>query len=157
MKKENRRPWWTWTPDLPRPAILVLALFIDLVVLSGLAYALYGDGFALITLLQDLNNPKLPEEIEKQLFTGHFFPRFIGILTLIQLNTEVPTMILTLARQRRQQEAKKAEGHAAGKTEGNAEGQAQANAQARAWYEAWQKDPANAPPPPFLDDHKNGS
>ena len=146
MKKENPRPWWSWTPDLPRPAILGLALFIDLVVLSGLAYQVQDNPFAVIPMLQDLHNPKLQEEIKSQLFDGPFFPRFIGILTLIQLNTEAPTMILTLARHRRQQEAKKAEGNA------------EAEAKFRAWFEA-NKDrlPADLPAPPFLDDRKNDS
>ena len=145
MKKENRRPWWTWTPDLPRPAILILALFIDLVILSGLAYTVHNDPFAILPLFQDLDNPKLQEEIKNQLFRSHFFPRFIGILTLIQLNTEVPTMILTLARQRRQQEAKKAEGSA------------EAEAKFRAWYEANKDKMPDIPAPPFQNGQQNGS
>ena len=85
------------------------------------------------------------------------------VLGLLQLNAEVIYMFLTKRRnlwEKEQAVAKaKAEAEARAKAQAAAQAEAQAQARAaavaearaedRAWFEAWQKDPDQAPPPPW--------
>ena len=156
MKPESKRPWYSWAPNMPWPAILGLALLFDLNLLAGVAQAIPNLHWWEIHKL--CGHPEFWPTLEKEHFAAHFFPRYAGIVAALQLNTEVPVMILSLKRNWVKNQESEARGHAQGHAQGKSEGHAEANAAARAWFEAHKDQlPANLPAPPFLDDRKNGS
>ena len=80
-----------------------------------------------------------------------------AVLGLLQLNAEVIYMILTKRRNlwEKEQAVAKAKAEAkAAQAAAEARAKAEARAEARDWFEAWQKDPEQAPPPPWA---RNGA
>ena len=72
-------------------------------------------------------------------------PNLATVLGLRQLNAAVIYMILT--KRRNYWEKEQAVAKAVAKAV--AEAAAKARAEDQAWFEAWQKDPEQAPPPPW--------
>lgn len=168
MNEDQKRPWFSWSPNMPKPAILALALLCNLNILGFGYYNAWEEIKTALTAFPDLAG--VPAETltqfglasgkllltllaaeAKELMDGPPIARFTGMAVLLQLNLEAIYMLLTMRRNHWEKE----QAVAKAKAEAKAEGQDQANAAARAWYEAWQKNPAAAPPPPFLNG-KNG-
>ena len=130
---EEQAPWWSWAPRFPKPAIACAAAIYDTIAVG--------------TILLNLNDaealklwPTLKEILDAAR-TQSIVSNALTVSIGIQLNAELPKMILTL---KANYEEKK-EARAAGRAEGNAE----AEAKFRAWYEANKDRMQDAPPPPF--------
>ena len=139
MNEDEKRPWFSWAPNMPRAAIL--ALLADLNFLGGWWFNQGPPA----NLSQSLTN------LTDELFAGPPIARFTGMAVLLQLNIDAIYMILTMRRNHWEKE----QAVAKAKAEAKAAGQSEANAAARAWYEAWQRDPNTAPPPPFLNGNES--
>lgn len=124
MNQENKRPWFSRVPTMPKLAILALALAYDLNYLAGWWFDYAAASLSLTALTK----------LEKPMTEGPPNARFLGGLALVQLNIEVIYMILTMKRNHWEKE------------QAVAKSTEKANAAAQAWFEAWQKDPDNAPP-----------
>ena len=46
MNPESDRPWWSWAPNFPKPAIIVLALAVDLIIGGTWFYGIFIRGEA---------------------------------------------------------------------------------------------------------------
>ena len=156
MEPEAPKPWWSWAPNFPKPAIIAMALAANLVIAGTWLYGIFVRGGA------DLYNPNPVWDV---LVNANLAANLTVIMVAIQLNYEVLPMILTSKRNhwekeqavaKVRQEAKAAREQAIAETraETQAETQAAERAAARAWFEAWQRDPNTAPPPPWA---RNGS
>ena len=165
MEPETPAPWWSWAPRFPKIAIAIAALLYDAVAVG--------------TILWRLNNQEnlvfwpSPGELLNAVITDSITSNAVALAMFLQLNAELISMILTLKanyEEKKEAVAKakaeaaaqaKAEGIAAGQAEGEARGiaagRAEAEARIREWYEAHRHDLANAPPPPYIDDHRNGA
>ena len=132
MEPESQRPWWSWAPNFPKPAIIALAVATDLVIGGTWLYGIFFRGDA---------TPYNPSPVLDVIINANPMANLVAVLALLQLNAEVIYMILTKRRnywEKEQAVAKAAEKAAA-----------KARDEARAWFEAWQKDPEQAPPPPW--------
>ena len=169
MEPETTSPWWSWAPRFPKLAIAIAALLYDAVAVG--------------TILWRLNNQEnlvfwpSPGELLNAVITDSITSNAVALAMFLQLNAELISMILTLkanyeekkeavakAKAEAAAQAKAegiAEGIAQGKAAGIAQGEAAAEAAAaariREWYEAHRHDLTNAPPPPYIDDHRNGA
>ena len=180
MIPESDRPWWSWAPNFPKPAIIAIALAVDLIIGGTWFYGIFMRGEA------TFSNPSPVGDV---IINVNPMANVATALALIQLNLEVIYMILTKRRnlyEKEQAVAKakaeaevraKAEGIAEGKAEGIAQGKAAGIAQGKAagiaqgkaaaeaaaaarireWYEAHRHDLANAPPPPYSNGYQNGA
>ena len=156
MNPEPDKPWWSWAPNFPKPAIIVLALAVDLIIGGTWFYGIFMRGDA------TFSNPSPVWDV---IINANPMANVVTALALIQLNLEVIYMILTKRRnlyEKEQAEARaKAEGIAEGKAQAQAEAKAQAEAAAaariREWYEAHRHDLTNAPPPPYSNGYQNGA
>ena len=132
MEPESHRPWWSWAPNFPKPAIIALTVATDLVIGGTWLYGIFFRGDA---------TPYNPSPVLDVIINANPMANLVAALALLQLNAEVIYMILTKRRnywEKEQAVAKAAEKAAA-----------KAREEARAWFEAWQKDPEQAPPPPW--------
>ena len=136
MEPESHRPWWSWAPNFPKPAIIALAVATDLVIGGTWLYGIFFRGDA---------TPYNPSPVLDVIINANPMANLVAVLALLQLNTEVIYMILT--KRRNYWEKEQAVAKAAAKA--RAEARAETRAEARAWFEAWQKDPEQAPPPPW--------
>ena len=157
MEPETPAPWWSWAPRFPKIAIAIAALLYDAVAAG--------------TILWRLNNQEnlafwpSPGELLNAVITDSITSNAVALAMFLQLNAELISMILTLKanyEEKKEAVAKaKAEAAAQAKAEGIAQGAAAAEAAAaariREWYEAHRHDLTNAPPPPYIDDHRNGA
>ena len=154
MEPESQPPWWSWAPNFPKPAIIALAIVVDLVIGGTWLYGIFFRGDA---------TPYNPNYVWDVIINANPMANLATVLGLLQLNAEVIYMFLTKRRNLWEKEravAKaKAEAEARAKAQAAAQAEAQAQAraaavaetraEARAWFEAWQKDPDQAPPPPW--------
>ena len=172
MEPETPAPWWSWAPRFPKIAIAIAALLYNAVAVG--------------TILWRLNNQETlaflpnPGELLNAVITDSITSNAVALAMFLQLNAELISMILTLkanyeekkeAVAKAKAEAKaaaeaaaaqaEARGKAAGIAEGKAAGEAAAEAAAaariREWYEANKEQLQNAPPPPYIDGHRNGA
>ncbi len=152
MIPESARPWWSWAPNFPKPAIIAIALAVDLIIGGTWFYGIF---------IRDAATFGSPSPVGDVIINANPMANVVTALALIQLNLEVIYMILTKRRnlyEKEQAEARaKAEGIAQGKAAGIAQGQAEAEARIREWYEAHRHDLTNAPPPPFSNGYQNGA
>ena len=159
MNPESDRPWWSWAPNFPKPAIIAIALAVDLIIGGTWFYGIFMRGEA------TFSNPSPVGDV---IINPNPMANVATALALIQLNLEVIYMILTMRRnlyEKEQAVAKaKAEAEAAAaaataraKAAGIAQGQAEAEARIREWYEAHRHDLTNAPPPPYSNGSWNGA
>ena len=132
MEPESQRPWWSWAPNFPKPAIIALAVATDLVIGGTWLYGIFFRGDA---------TPYNPRPALDVIINANPMANLVAALALLQLNAEVIYMILTKRRNHWEKE------QAAAKARDEA--RAETRAEARAWFEAWQKDPEQAPPPPW--------
>ena len=169
MEPETHSPWWSWAPRFPKIAIAIAALLYDAVAVG--------------TILWRLNNQEnlvfwpSPGELLNAVITDSITSNAVALAMFLQLNAELISMILTLKanyEEKKEAVAKaeargkaegitegiaqgEARGEAAGEARGKAAAEAAAAARIREWYEAHRHDLANAPPPPYIDGHQNGS
>ena len=161
MEPETPAPWWSWAPRFPKIAIAIAALLYDAVAVG--------------TILWRLNNQETlafwpsPGELLGAVITDSITSNAVALAMFLQLNAELISMILTLKanyEEKKEAVAKakaeaaaqaKAEGIAEGKAAGEAAAEAAAAARIREWYEAHRHDLTNAPPPPYIDEHRNGA
>ena len=160
MNPEPDRPWWSWAPNFPKPAIIAIALAVDLIIGGTWFYGIF---------IRDAATFSNPSPVGDVIINVNPMANVATALALIQLNLEVIYMILTKRRnlyEKEQAVAKaKAEAEVRAKAEGIAEGIAQGQAQAEAaaaarireWYEAHRHDLTNAPPPPYSNGSWNGA
>ena len=145
MEPETPAPWWSWAPRFPKIAIAIAALLYDAVAAG--------------TILWRLNNQETlafwprPGELLAAVITDSITSNAVALAMFLQLNAELISMILTLKAN--YEEKKEAVAKAAAQAKAAAE--ATAAARIREWYEAHRHDLTNAPPPPFIDDHRNGA
>ena len=161
MEPETPAPWWSWAPRFPKIAIAIAALLYNAVAAG--------------TILWRLNNQEnlafwpSPGELLAAVITDSITSNAVALAMFLQLNAELISMILTLKanyEEKKEAVAKakaeaaaqaKAEGIAEGKAAGEAAAEAAAAARIREWYEAHRHDLTNAPPPPYIDGHRNGA
>ena len=164
MEPETPAPWWSWAPRFPKLAIAIAALLYNAVAVG--------------TILWRLNNQEnlvfwpSPGELLAAVITDSITSNAVALAMFLQLNAELISMILTLkanyeekkeavakakAEAAAQAKAAAAEAEARGKAAGEAAAEAAAAARIREWYEAHRHDLTNAPPPPYIDDHRNGA
>ena len=164
MEPELPSPWWSWAPRFPKIAIAIAALLYNAVAVG--------------TILWRLNNQETlvfwpsPGELLNAVITDSITSNAVALAMFLQLNAELISMILTLkanyeekkeAVAKAKAEAKAAAAAAAaqaqaeGEARGIAVGRAEAEARIREWYEAHRHDLSNAPPPPYIDGHRNGA
>ena len=168
MNPESDRPWWSWAPNFPKPAIIVLALAVDLIIGGTWFYGIF---------IRDAATFSSPSPVGDVIINANPMANVVTALALTQLNLEVIYMILTKRRnlyEKEQAVAKakaevevrakaegiaegKAEGIAQGKAAGIAQGQAETEARIWEWYETHRHDLTNAPPPPFSNGYQNGA
>ena len=145
MEPETPPPWWSWAPRFPKIAIAIAALLYNAVAVG--------------TILWRLNNQEnlafwpSPGELLNAVITDSITSNAVALAMFLQLNAELIHMILSM---KANYEEKK-EAVAKAKAEAKAAGEAAAAARIREWYEAHRHDLTNAPPPPYIDDHRNGS
>ena len=141
MEPETPVPWWSWAPRFPKLAIAIAALLYNAVAVG--------------TILWRLNNQEnlafwpSPGELLNAVITDSITSNAVALAMFLQLNAELISMILTLKAN--YEEKKEAVAKA------KAEGIAQAEARFREWYETHRHDLTNAPPPPYINDHRNGA
>ena len=167
MNPESDRPWWSWAPNFPKPAIIAIALAVDLIIGGTWFYGIFMRGEATFSS---------PSPVGDVIINVNPMANVATALALIQLNLEVIYMILTKRRNLYEKEqavakakaeaeaeaaAAAAQAEARGKAAGIAQGEAQAEAAAaariREWYEAHRHDLTNAPPPPYSNGYQNGA
>ena len=152
MNPESDRPWWSWAPNFPKPAIIVLALAVDLIIGGTWFYGIF---------IRDAATFSNPSPVGDVIINANPMANVVTALALIQLNLEVIYMILTMRRnlyEKEQAVAKaKAEAKAEAEVRGKAAGEAAAAARIREWYEAHRHDLTNAPPPPYSNGYQNGA
>ena len=145
MESETPAPWWSWAPRFPKLAIAIAALLYDAVAVG--------------TILWRLNNQEnlafwpSPGELLNAVITDSITSNAVALAMFLQLNAELISMILTL---KANYEEKK-EAVARAEARGKAAAEAAAAARIREWYEAHRHDLTNAPPPPYIDEHRNGA
>ena len=145
MEPETPAPWWSWAPRFPKLAIAIAALLYDAVAAG--------------TILWRLNNQEnlvfwpSPGELLNAVITDSITSNAVALAMFLQLNAELISMILTLKAN--YEEKKEAEARA--EARGKAAAEAAAAARIREWYEAHRHDLTNAPPPPYIDEHRNGA
>ena len=141
MEPETPAPWWSWAPRFPKIAIAIAALLYNAVAVG--------------TILWRLNQQETlafwpsPGELLNAVITDSITSNAVALAMFLQLNAELISMILTLKAN--YEEKKEAVAKA------KAEGIAQAEARFREWYETHRHDLTNAPPPPYINDHRNGA
>ena len=143
MEPESQPPWWSWAPNFPKPAIIALAVIVNLVIGGTWLYGIFFRGDA---------TPYNPNYVWDVIINANPMANLATVLGLLQLNAEVIYMFLTKRRNlwEKEQAVAKAKAEAkAAQAAAEARAQAQARAEDQAWFEAWQKDPEQAPPPPW--------
>ena len=152
MEPESQRPWWSWAPNFPKPAIIALAIIVNLTIIGAWLYGIFFRGAA---------TPYNPSPALDVIINANPMANLAAVLGLLQLNAEVIYMILTKRRNLWEKEqavaeakAKAKAAQAAAEAQARAEAVAKTRAEARDWFEAWQKDPEQAPPPPWA---RNGA
>ena len=167
MNPEPDKPWWSWAPNFPKPAIIILALAVDLIIGGTWFYGIFMRGESTFSS---------PNPVGDVIINVNPMANVATALALIQLNLEVIYMILTMRRnlyEKEQAVAKakaeaearaeaaaaeaEARGIAQGKAAGEAAAEAAAAARIREWYEAHRHDLSDVPPPPYIDGHQNGA
>ena len=156
MEPETTSPWWSWAPRFPKIAIAIAALLYDAVAVG--------------TILWRLNNQEnlvfwpSPGELLNAVITDSITSNAVALAMFLQLNAELISMILTLKAnyEEKKEAVAKAKAEAAAQAKAAAEAaaaqaEAAAAARIREWYEAHRHDLSNAPPPPYIDDHRNGA
>ena len=156
MEPETPAPWWSWAPRFPKLAIAVAALLYDAVAVG--------------TILWRLNNQEnlafwpSPGELLNAVITDSITSNAVALAMFLQLNAELISMILTLKAnyEEKKEAVAKAKAEAAAQAKAAAEAaaaqaEAAAAARIREWYEAHRHDLTNAPPPPYINDHRNGA
>ena len=161
MEPETTSPWWSWSPRFPKIAIAIAALLYDAVAAG--------------TILWRLNNQEnlvfwpSPGELLGAVITDSITSNAVALAMFLQLNAELISMILTLKANYEEKKEAVAKAEARGEARGKAKAEAQAEARGKAaaeaaaaarireWYEAHRHDLSNAPPPPYIDDHRNGA
>ncbi len=149
MESETPAPWWSWAPRFPKLAIAIAALLYDAVAAG--------------TILWRLNNQEnlafwpSPGELLNAVITDSITSNAVALAMFLQLNAELISMILTLKANYEEKKEAVAKAKAEAAAQAKAEGEAAAAARIREWYEAHRHDLTNAPPPPYIDDHRNGS
>ena len=176
MEPETPAPWWSWAPRFPKIAIAIAALLYDAVAVGTILWRLNNQ--------ETLAFWPSPGELLNAVITDSITSNAVALAMFLQLNAELISMILTLkanyeekkeavAKAKAEAEAAaeaaaaqaEARGKAAGIAEGIAEGKAAGEAAAEAaaaarireWYEAHRHDLSNAPPPPYIDERRNGA
>ena len=153
MEPETPAPWWSWVPRFPKIAIAVAALLYDAVAVGTILWRLNQQ--------ENLVFWPSPGELLAAVITDSITSNAVALAMFLQLNAELISMILTLKANYEEKKEAEARGKAAGIAEGKAAGEAAAEAAAaariREWYEAHRHDLTNAPPPPYIDDHRNGA
>ncbi len=144
MNPESDRPWWSWAPNFPKPAIIVLALAVDLIIGGTWFYGIF---------IRDAATFSNPSPVGDVIINANPMANVVTALALIQLNLEVIYMILTKRRNLYEKE----QAVAKAKAEAEARGEAAAAARIREWYEAHRHDLTNAPPPPYSNGYQNGA
>jgi len=159
MNPEPDKPWWSWAPNFPKPAIIAIALAVDLIIGGTWFYGIFIRGEA------TFSNPSPVGDV---IINANPMANVATALALIQLNLEVIYMILTkrrnlyekeqaVAKAKAEAEAEAEAAAARAKAAGIAQGQAEAEARIREWYETHRHDLTNAPPPPFSNGSWNGA
>ena len=148
MNPESDRPWWSWAPNFPKPAIIVLALAVDLINGGTWFYGIFIRGDATFSS---------PSPVGDVIINADPMANVVTALALIQLNLEVIYMILTMRRNLYEKEQAVAKAKAEAEVRAKAAGEAAAAARIREWYEAHRHDLANAPPPPYSNGYQNGA
>ena len=149
MEPETPAPWWSWAPRFPKIAIAIAALLYNAVAVG--------------TILWRLNNQETlafwpgPGELLNAVITDSITSNAVALAMFLQLNAELISMILTLKANYEEKKEAVARAEARGKAAGEAAAEAAAAARIREWYEAHRHDLTNAPPPPYIDDHRNGA
>ena len=149
MEPETPAPWWSWAPRFPKIAIAVAALLYNAVAVG--------------TILWRLNNQEnlafwpSPGELLNAVITDSITSNAVALAMFLQLNAELISMILTLKANYEEKKEAEARAEARGKAAGEAAAEAAAAARIREWYEAHRHDLTNAPPPPYINDHRNGA
>ena len=149
MEPETPAPWWSWAPRFPKIAIAIAALLYNAVAVG--------------TILWRLNNQEnlafwpSPGELLAAVITDSITSNAVALAMFLQLNAELISMILTLKANYEEKKEAVARAEARGKAAGEAAAEAAAAARIREWYEAHRHDLTNAPPPPYIDGHRNGA
>ena len=141
MEPETPAPWWSWAPRFPKIAIAIAALLYDAVAVGTILWRLNQQ--------ENLVFWPSPGELLNAVITDSITSNAVALAMFLQLNAELISMILTLKAN--YEEKKEAVAKA------KAEGIAQAEARFREWYETHRHDLTNAPPPPYINDHRNGA
>ena len=171
MNEDEKRPWFSWAHNMPKPVILALALLCNLNILGFGCHNAWGEINTALNAFPDISGV-LPETLArfgpaignllltllaaegKELTAGPPIARLTGIVVLLQLNTEAIYMILTMRRNHWEKEQAEAKGIAKGKALAEAEAAAK-DARLQEWYESYKDKMQDIPPPPFLNG-KNG-
>lgn len=135
---ESKARWWSYVPDFPKPAILLLAFLVDTVILGT-----YWHNYCCGPFADKIMNGTI--QWNAAIINVNPMANVAAILALAQLNTEVGYMILT--KKRIQNEKREAVAAAIEATE--AKTKAEERAKAQAWFEQYQANPDTAPPPPW--------
>ena len=161
MEPETPAPWWSWAPRFPKLAIAIAALLYNAVAVG--------------TILWRLNNQEnlvfwpSPGELLNAVITDSITSNAVALAMFLQLNAELISMILTLKANYEEKKEAVAKAEARGEARGKAKAEAQAEARGKAaaeaaaaarireWYEAHRHDLSNAPPPPYIDGHRNAA
>ena len=160
MEPETPAPWWSWAPRFPKIAIAIAALLYNAVAVGTILWRLNQQ--------ENLAFWPSPGELLNAVITDSITSNAVALAMFLQLNAELISMILTLkanyeekkeavAKAKAEAAAAAAQAKAEGEARGIAVGRAEAEARFREWYEAHRHDLTNAPPPPYIDDHRNGS
>ena len=133
---EDKPPWWSYVPDFPKPAILLLALLTDLVLPGTWLFNHYSRDLDWLQAIIN-QNP---------------MANLAAILALFQLNFEVVYMFLTKRRNQTEKEA----AVAAAVKQAEARTEARIETRVQSWYEAHKDQMGADVPPPPLNGHRNG-
>ena len=147
MNPESDKPWWSWAPNFPKPAIIVLAMAVDLIIGGTWFYGIF---------IRDAATFSSPSPVGDVIINADPMANVVTALALIQLNLEVIYMILTKRRNLYEKEQAVAKAKAEAEVRAKAAGEAAAAARIREWYEAHRHDLTNAPPPPYSNGYQNG-
>ena len=148
MNPESDRPWWSWAPNFPKPAIIAIALAVDLIIGGTWFYGIF---------IRDAATFSNPSPVGDVIINANPMANVATALALIQLNLEVIYMILTKRRNLYEKEQAVAKAKAEAEVRAKAAGEAAAAARIREWYEAHRHDLTNAPPPPYSNGYQNGA
>ena len=153
MEPETPAPWWSWAPRFPKLAIAIAALLYNAVAVGTILWRLSNQ--------ETLAFWPSPGELLNAVITDSITSNAVALAMFLQLNAELIHMILTMKanyEEKKEAVAKAAaEAEARGKAAGEAAAEAAAAARIREWYETNKDQLQNAPPPPYIDDHRNGS